>query len=366
MQQYLLLRITRTTKIISPFQNQINRSIGNLTSNIGLSGTKNTVRYHQQQTNYYNFGNCSEQKIQKHHLNQFTKNFMSSYQPGPGSDPEPGVMFSATGEEESNTNEAIGIGGVNVNEGNEFKLYVGNLDFATDEGRLREEFSAYGTVTDVFFPLDRNTNRPRGFGFVTLSTTQPVEDVIAKMDQSEVDGRMIRVNQAMRREPVSRSGYGGVGGAGGGGGFNSSGLENVKLYVGNISFDVREENVVSLFEQHGSVVDYYFPTDRETGRMRGFAFVTMPAAEAERACQQINGYELNGRNLRVNEAQPKNSGMQRGGFGGGGGYGNQGGNYGGGNQGGFGGGGGDYGNPGGFGGDGGGYNGGGGGYGGGY
>merc|ERR1711982_46957 len=110
------------------------------------------------------------------------------------------------------------------------------------------------------------------------------------------------------------------------------------------SFDVREENVVSLFEQHGSVIDSYFPADRETGRMRGFAFVTMPAAEAERACQQINGYELNGRNLRVNEAQPKNSGMQRGGFGGGGDYGNPGGNYG----------------------DGGGYNGGGGGYGGGY
>merc|ERR1719221_474867 len=264
-------------------------------------------------------------------------------------------MFSATGEEESNTNEAIGIGG--ANEGNEFKLYVGNLDFATDESRLREEFSAFGTVTDVFFPLDRNTNRPRGFGFVTLSTTQPVEDVIAKMDQSEVDGRMIRVNQAVRRESGPRPGYGGVEG---GGGFNSSGLENVKLYVGNISFDVREENVVSLFEQHGSVIDYYFPADRETGRMRGFAFVTMPAAEAERACQQVNGYELNGRNLRVNEAQPKNS---RGGFGGGGGYGNQGGNYGGGNQGGFGGGGdygnqggyGDYGNPGGYGGGGGDY-----------
>merc|ERR1719232_804778 len=220
MQQFLL-RIG-TTKTISPFQNQINRSIGYLTSSIGLPST-NTARYHQP-TNY-SIHNCCEH-IQKHNLNQYTKNFntsssiMSSYDQS-GSD----VAFSAPVQNEPNE-EAIGE--VDVAEGNETKLYVGNLDFATDESRLREEFSVFGNVTDVFFPLDRNTNRPRGFGFVTLSTTQPVEDVIAKMDQSEVDGRMIRVNQAMRREPVSRSGYGGVGGAGG---FNSSGLENVKLYV---------------------------------------------------------------------------------------------------------------------------------------
>merc|ERR1711862_157756 len=159
----------------------------------------------------------------------------------------------------------------------------------------------------------------------------------------------------------NNSGGGGFNPSGAGGGaFNPSGLENVKLYVGNIAFDTQEENVVGLFERHGTVIDHYFPVDRESGRMRGFAFVTMPAADAERASQQINGYELNGRNLRVNEAQPRGGGAQRGGFGGGGGYGGQGGNYGGGggnygNQGGNYGGGGGYGydNSGGYGGGGG-------------
>jgi RNA recognition motif-containing protein len=68
-----------------------------------------------------------------------------------------------------------------------------------------------------------------------------------------------------------------------------------------------------LFEQHGTVTDCFCPTDRETGRPRGFAFITMPAAEAEKACNSVNGQELDGRTLRVNEAQPKGSGPSRGG-----------------------------------------------------
>jgi len=69
------------------------------------------------------------------------------------------------------------------------------------------------------------------------------------------------------------------------------------------------------------------PTDRETSKVRGFCFVTMPAAVAEDACNKVNGYELDGRTLRVNEAQPK--GMSGGGGGGRGGFGGGGGGYGG-------------------------------------
>lgn len=99
------------------------------------------------------------------------------------------------------------------------------------------------------------------------------------------------------------------------------------------------------------------PTDRDTSKVRGFCFVTMPAAVAEDACTKLNGYEVDGRPLRVNEAQPKGmsagGGGGRGGFGGGssgGGYGGGGGyndGYGGGSGGGYGGGGGGYGGSGG-------------------
>lgn len=81
-----------------------------------------------------------------------------------------------------------------------------------------------------------------------------------------------------------------------------------------------------MFEQYGPVTDCFLPTDRDTGRVRGFAFVTMPAKEAEQACAKVNGLELDGRTLRVNEAQPKGMGGGgrgggRGGYGGDGGYG---------------------------------------------
>jgi cold-inducible RNA-binding protein len=72
-----------------------------------------------------------------------------------------------------------------------------------------------------------------------------------------------------------------------------------------LSFETTEDSVRQLFEQWGAVTDCFLPTDRDTGKMRGFCFVTMPAAVAEEACNKSNGYELDGRTLRVNEAQPK-------------------------------------------------------------
>jgi len=283
--------------------------------------------------------------------------------------------------------------------GEEVKLYVGNLDYNTDDNRLRQVFGEFGPVTDVFLPTERGTSRPRGFGFVTMGSRPAAEAAIAKMDQAQLDGRTVRVNESKPRGegPADRGGFGGgPGGAGAGGGergygpggmggFNAAGRPEVKLYVGNLSFDTPEENVRKLFENEGQVVDCFLPTDRETGRVRGFAFVTMVAADAEKACRNLNGYEMDGRPLRVNEAQPKGMGGGGGprgppggggGWGGGGGYDDRGGygggaGYGGGGGydrgGGYGGGGGyDRGGGGGYGGGGdrGGYGGGGGGYGG--
>lgn len=197
----------------------------------------------------------------------------------------------------------------------------------TNEDRLRQVFGEFGPVTDIFLPSDRNTGRPRGFGFVTMGTRPAAESAIAKMDQSQLDGRTVRVNESKPRGegPADRErGFG----PGGMGGFNSSGRPEVKLYVGNLSFDTPEETVRKLFEDQGQVVDCFLPTDRDTGRVRGFAFVTMVSADAEKACRNLNGYELDGRPLRVNEAQPKGmGGGPRGGGGGfgGGGYGGRGG-----------------------------------------
>jgi hypothetical protein len=86
------------------------------------------------------------------------------------------------------------------------------------------------------------------------------------------------------------------------------GRDEVKLFVGNLSLYTNEESVRNMFEAHGAVTDCFLPTERGTYRPRGFAFVTMPAKDAEVACAKVNGLELDGRTLRVNvymEAQPE-------------------------------------------------------------
>ena len=100
-----------------------------------------------------------------------------------------------------------------------------------------------------------------------------------------------------------------------------------KIYVGNLPFSATEAQVRDLFAQHGAVESVALPADRETGRPRGFGFVEMSQADAAKAIQSLNGYNMGGRPLRVNEAQDKprtgggrpGGGGFRGGPGGGGG-----------------------------------------------
>jgi len=88
-----------------------------------------------------------------------------------------------------------------------------------------------------------------------------------------------------------------------------------KIYVGNLPFTATEDSVRALFAQHGNVDSVALITDRETGRPRGFGFVEMPRSDAAKAIQNLNGQDMGGRALKVNEAQDK----PRSGAGGGGG-----------------------------------------------
>ena len=95
-------------------------------------------------------------------------------------------------------------------------------------------------------------------------------------------------------------------------------MSNSKLYVGNMSFKTTEDELRQAFGQFGSVTDVYVAMDKMTGRPRGFAFVTMGTAEeAKAAAEKLNGTDLGGRALTVNDARPKDE--RSGGFGGGGG-----------------------------------------------
>lgn len=92
------------------------------------------------------------------------------------------------------------------------KIYVGNLSFNTSESQLRDLFAAHGTVTSASLVMDRDTGRPRGFGFVEMSNDGEAQAAMAALNGKPLDGRDLTVNEAKPRE-------GGGGGRGGGGGF---------------------------------------------------------------------------------------------------------------------------------------------------
>jgi RNA recognition motif-containing protein len=93
------------------------------------------------------------------------------------------------------------------------KLFVGNLSFNTTENDLQDAFSAHGTVLETNLMMDRMTGKPRGFGFVTMSSQEEAQKAIDALNGSTLDGRNLTVNIARPREER-------VGGGGGGGGRN--------------------------------------------------------------------------------------------------------------------------------------------------
>ena len=99
------------------------------------------------------------------------------------------------------------------------KLFVGNLSFDTTENDLQDAFAAHGTVTETNLMMDRTTGRPRGFGFVTMSSPEEAQKAIAALNGSQLGGRALTVNVAKPREerPAGGGGRREYGGGGGGG-----------------------------------------------------------------------------------------------------------------------------------------------------
>jgi cold-inducible RNA-binding protein len=98
------------------------------------------------------------------------------------------------------------------------KMYVGNLTFDASEAEVRELFSEHGAVNEVALPMDRETNRPRGFAFVTMNTKEGMDNAIKALDGKAWNGRPLTVNEARPREERPAYSGGGRGGNGGGGG----------------------------------------------------------------------------------------------------------------------------------------------------
>ncbi|KAK9289372.1 hypothetical protein L1049_007527 [Liquidambar formosana] len=182
----------------------------------------------------------------------------------------------------------------------ELKLFVGNLPFNVDSADLAGLFERAGNVEMVEVIYDKITGRSRGFGFVTMSTIEEVEAAAQQFNGYELDGRPLRVNfgpPPARREDSSFSR-----GPRGGGSFDSGN----RVYVGNLSWGVDDLALETLFSEQGKVMEAKVVYDRESGRSRGFGFVTYSSAEeVNSAIESLNGVDLNGRSIRVTVAESR-------------------------------------------------------------
>ncbi len=222
----------------------------------------------------------------------------------------------------------------------EAKLFVAGLPDSVSEEVLKQIFEATGgKVVSVSLPKDRMTGRPRGFGFVTMTTPAEAQAARDALDGSLQGGRSISVRPFQAEPPRKgeggpmssgpRSGPGGPRGPGGPGGGPPA--QDRTLYVGNLPYDCSQQEIEQLIATavgEGQVARVHLPMDPD-GRKRGFGFVTMASSEsAKTASEQLKTAELRGRRLIVNIAHPKGErpaggGYQGGGGGGGGGFGGE-------------------------------------------
>ncbi|KAF8403076.1 hypothetical protein HHK36_011170 [Tetracentron sinense] len=167
----------------------------------------------------------------------------------------------------------------------DLKLFVGNLPFNVDSAEIAELFGRAGNVEMVEVIYDKLTGRSRGFGFVTMSTVEEVEAAAQQFNGYELDGRPLRVNFGPPPPPSSREEYSPRGPRGG-----ASFETGNRVYVGNLSWGVDDLALETLFSEQGKVMEAKVVYDRESGRSRGFGFVTYSSAkEVNSAISSLNG-----------------------------------------------------------------------------
>ncbi|XP_067096991.1 heterogeneous nuclear ribonucleoprotein A1b isoform X3 [Osmerus mordax] len=197
------------------------------------------------------------------------------------------------------------------------KLFIGGLSFETTDESLRAHFEQWGSLTDCVVMRDPANKRSRGFGFVTYSSVTEV-DAAMEARPHKVDGRLVEPKRAVSREDSSRPG---------------AHVTVKKIFVGGIKEDTEESHLRDYFEQYGKIEVIDIMTDRNSGKKRGFGFVTFDDHDAVDRIVIQKYHTVNGHNCEVRKALSRQEmqGSPMGGMRGRGGSGNygRGGGYGG-------------------------------------
>ncbi|KAG5043968.1 hypothetical protein AAZX31_03G183100 [Glycine max] len=182
------------------------------------------------------------------------------------------------------------------------RLYVGNLPYSITNSALAELFGEAGTVASVEIMYDRVTDRSRGFAFVTMGNVEDAKEAIRMFDGSQVGGRTVKVNfpevpkggERLVMGSKIRNSYRG---------FVDS---PHKIYAGNLGWGLTSQGLREAFAEQPGVLSAKVIYERDSGRSRGFGFVSFETAESAQAALDImNGVEVQGRPLRLNLAEAR-------------------------------------------------------------
>ncbi|XP_033858567.1 heterogeneous nuclear ribonucleoprotein A3-like isoform X5 [Acipenser ruthenus] len=198
------------------------------------------------------------------------------------------------------------------------KLFIGGLSFETTDESLREHFEQWGKLTDCVVMRDPLNKRSRGFGFVTYSCATEV-DAAMEARPHKVDGRVVEPKRAVSREDSARPG---------------AHLTVKKIFVGGIKEDTEECHLRDYFEKYGKIESVEVMEERQTGKKRGFGFVTFDDHDTVDKIVAQKYHTINSHNCEVRKALSKqemqSAGNQRSRDGGSGNFMGRGGNFGGG------------------------------------
>ncbi|XP_042200184.1 heterogeneous nuclear ribonucleoprotein A3 homolog 1 isoform X2 [Callorhinchus milii] len=196
------------------------------------------------------------------------------------------------------------------------KLFIGGLSFETTDDSLRTHFEQWGRLTDCVVMRDPQTKRSRGFGFVTYSCVSEVDEAMSARPH-KVDGRVVEPKRAVSREDSTRPG---------------AHLTVKKIFVGGIKEDTEEHHLRDYFEKFGKIEVVEVMTDRQSGKKRGFAFITFDDHDAVDKIVVQKYHTVNGHNCEVRKAlsreEMQNSDRGGGNYSRGGQFSNSGGNFG--------------------------------------
>lgn len=166
-------------------------------------------------------------------------------------------------------------------------MFIGGLNWDTTEEGLVLYFSKFGEVVDYTIMKDNNTGKSRGFGFLTFRDPKSVDEVI-KTDHI-LDGKLIDPKRAIAREEQDKVG---------------------KIFVGGIDPMVNEKEFHDFFSQFGSIIDAQLMIDKDSGRSRGFGFITFDSPDAVDRVTVNKFLTLKGKAMEVKRAEPRGQHQQ--------------------------------------------------------